>query len=127
MKATESQKRAMKKYWHKIYPLRKEEFAKKRKIRLIEINNKIAELFGTVKCIICESQKDIDIHEIYGKKHPRNNPLIKYKYFLKHKKDFVVLCSKHHYLIHRFAKRLRREPKTREIIRLIILLLEENS
>jgi len=104
----------------------RKELLLKRKDYLIKINNKIAELFGEVGCIICDSHKNLDFHEIHGKKHPKS-PIRKYEYMLKHKKDFLPLCSRHHYLIHRIAKRIKKEPNPELLFELIQKIIYQKT
>jgi hypothetical protein len=51
-------------------------------------------------CIICGLSRNIHYHEIYGRDHPRSE-LTKLHYILNHSQDFVPLCRRHHYVLHR--------------------------
>jgi len=66
-----------------------------------KLRKKIMELIG-FKCVICETEKSIEFHEIHGKKHPIG--FVGLRYTLNHIKDFVPLCTKHHMAVHRSAE-----------------------
>ena len=50
------------------------------------------------KCVLCDSKKNLAIHEIHGKKHPKGSD--KYTYIANHLEDFVRLCSGCHIFLH---------------------------
>lgn len=90
---TKAQKR---RWWARI----KEKDKKKRVVARAQERAEILKLFGTI-CILCGKNpvKRVQIHEIYGKRHPR-----RLKYYLEHKEDFVCLCYQCHRMVHRMMK-----------------------
>lgn len=49
------------------------------------------------KCLICNTIKRLQFHEIHGKKH---NEHCHINYYLKQPENFITLCYYHHKLIH---------------------------
>jgi hypothetical protein len=47
-------------------------------------------------CIFCGSNKDIQFHEIYNKRHITNH-----HYYMTHIKDFISCCQSCHQIYHR--------------------------
>jgi len=91
----------------------------KRKTKRVEHRTKLLKLIGN-KCYLCNSTSQLQFHEIHGKKHPRNFESLSYiHYVMKHKEDFVTLCRKCHFAIHKIAKLLTRKnsAKVIELIR----------
>lgn len=52
------------------------------------------------KCVICGKTEKLVAHEVHGKPHNQT----KYWFTLKHIEDFVLLCKKHHEMVHALAK-----------------------
>jgi len=50
-------------------------------------------------CFLCGTAKQIEFHEIHGKRH--KNSL---KFISEHTEDFIPLCKRHHEAIHRLSK-----------------------
>ena len=46
-------------------------------------------------CLFCDSTKNVEFHEIYGRKHSWDT------YYLEHPTDFIPLCKRHHKRIHK--------------------------
>ncbi len=57
--------------------------------------NYAKEHFGN-KCIICNTDKWIEYHEIHGIDHHNRNPC----YYVHHLQDFVPICHLHHRALH---------------------------
>jgi len=74
------------------------------------LRNEVLKVIGS-KCIIsdahCDSLERICFHEIHGEKHPKGKTGL--RYMLKHKDDFVPLCSRHHILLHNYIELLKNQ------------------
>jgi len=74
------------------------------KQRLKELRQQVREIalrtFGTI-CCLCglECGEKIELHEIHGKRHPRN-----VEYYVEHKDDFAPTCYQCHRMVHRLMK-----------------------
>ena len=67
---------------------------------------KMIELIGD-RCIICGSTEKLCFHEKYFRPHEHESVV----YIIKHYKDFLPVCSRHHWLIHRLKECTEEERK----------------
>lgn len=76
----------------------------------------VEQLLGD-KCIICDSNKHLQYHEVHGKSHPFSRSGM--NYILKHPEDFVPLCGWCHKMIHQIARNTDKLNEILEIVRKI--------
>ena len=67
-----------------------------------KLRQRARDLIGE-ECLVCGRQK-IVFHEIYGRKHPDCHLACRLLYYIRHSKDFVPLCPRHHTMIHELGK-----------------------
>jgi len=94
------------KKWKENHPeqvkesLRKWYRTHKEQVRKIsQEQRKVLENLIGSKCIVCDSNRYIQFHEIHNKKHP-----ISFSYYFEHLKDFVPLCQRCHSTKTRFLE-----------------------
>lgn len=89
------------------------------------LRQRLLNAFGN-KCIICKTDKDICIHEIHGKNHPKLDSEKRLMEILTNKKDYRPLCRRHHYIVHEEHRRFSNE-ELKQIVALVSMFFRNGG